>query len=188
MSCNTLDSAGRPVRVLGLGNVLLGDDALGPYAVATATAELEVGDGVELVDLGTPGLDLLPYLAGARAVVVVDTIRADGPPGEVRLYRTPELLAAPVGPRVGPHDPGLSDALTCARLDGNGPEEVILVGVIPERTATGIGLSAAVRAAVPAVVSAVAAELARLGVTVSRRRDPQPPDLWWERGAPGGQP
>jgi hydrogenase maturation protease len=171
----------RPVRVLGLGNVLLGDDALGPYAVATAGAELEVGEGVELVDLGTPGLDLLPYLSGARAVVVVDTVRANGPPGELRIWHTPELLSAPTGPRVGPHDPGLLDALTCVQLDGSGPEEVVLVGVIPERTTTGVGLSAAVRAAVPAAVAAVAAELERLGVTVSRKRDPQPPDLWWEQ-------
>jgi len=174
--------------VLGLGNVLLGDDALGPYAVATAAAELEVGNGVELIDLGTPGLDLLPYLSGASAVVVVDTVRADGPPGEVRLYRTGELLTAPTGPRVGPHDPGLHEALMCARLDGSGPDEVILVGVIPERTTTGIGLSAAVRAAVPAVVAAVASELERLGACPSRRLEPQPPDLWWERRDHGATP
>jgi len=171
--------------VLGLGNVLLGDDALGPYVVATAAAELEIGGGAELVDLGTPGLDLLPHLAGARAVVVVDTVRADGPPGELRLYRTQQLLAAPTGPRLGPHDPGLADALRYAQLDGSCPDEVILVGVIPERTFTGIGLSAAVRASVPAVVTAVAEELERLGVAVSRRSEKLPADLWWEEPGAG---
>lgn len=180
MSCKR-DRTDRPVRVLGLGNVLLGDDAVGPYAVAVAAAELELADGVELVDLGTPGLDLLPYLAGARAVIVVDTVRTDGAPGQLRVYRTRELLAVPTGPRVGPHDPGLSEALMCAELDGSCPDEVILVGVIPESTATGIGLSQAVRASLPAVVTTVATELERLGVSVSRRTDPQAPEPWWER-------
>ncbi len=49
-------------------------------------------DGVEVEDLGTPGLDLAPYLMDADAVVLVDTVLSDAPPGTLRLYRKEDLL------------------------------------------------------------------------------------------------
>jgi hydrogenase maturation protease len=62
---------------------------------------------------------------------------------------------------------------------------VRLVGVIPARTETGIGLSAEVRAAIPAAVERVAAELRGLGVVLEERVPPAAPDLWWERTIDG---
>jgi hypothetical protein len=53
--------------------------------------------------------------------------------------------------------------------------------VIPSATATGIGLSPEVRAAVPGAVDAVLKELAALGVPLAPRQEPREPDLWWEK-------
>jgi len=169
------------VAVLGLGNVLMGDDALGPTVVKVLEAEYEFPPGVSVQDLGTPGLDLTPYLAGLRAAIVVDTVRAGGAPGEVRLYRRDEILKNPPQPRLSPHDPGLKEALLTVEFSGSGPREVLLVGVIPAGVETGVGLSPAVQGAVRSAAAAVVTELARLGVAPSARAVPDPLDLWWER-------
>ena len=66
--------------MIGLGNVLMGDDAFGPWVVQTLLAEHDFPEGVAVEDLGTPGLDLTPYVTDLEALVLVDTVRADAPP------------------------------------------------------------------------------------------------------------
>jgi hydrogenase maturation protease len=176
------------VAVLGLGNVLMGDDALGPYVVAVLRAGWDFPAGVAVEDLGTPGLDLHPHLAGRRAVVLVDTVRADGAAGTVRVYSRDDLLARPPGPRTSPHDPGVKEALLALEFAGGGPQQVTLVGVIPAHVDHGSRLSDAVRGAVPEAADAVVAELSRLGVAARRRPEPGEPDLWWERENGAGGP
>lgn len=170
--------------VLGLGNVLMRDDGFGPFAAATFAATYEPDAGVAVIDVGTPGLDLAPYLMNVDAVVVIDTIRLDAPPGTLRVYRKAELLRRPPAQRLGPHDPGLATTLMLLELQGSAPRDVVLVGVVPDAVSTRLGLSVAVAAAVPAVLDTVANELARHGRPAKRRAAPVPPDLWWLR-APG---
>ena len=175
------DGAPRRVAVLGLGNVLLGDDALGPYAVRLLEARYELPERVPVLDLGTPGLDLFPYFEEADALVLVDTVRSEAPPGTLRLYRRDEILKHPPRPRVSPHDPGLKETLLSLEFAGRGPREVLLVGVVPARTGQGVGMSDPVRAALPAVHAEILRELERLGAPAIPRRAPRPPDIWWER-------
>ncbi len=175
--------AGRPPRVsvAGLGNVLMGDDAFGPMVIRALEATYEFPAGVAVTDLGTPGLDLIPYVTDIEALVLVDTVSSAGAPGELRLYRRDEILRTPPQPRLSPHDPGLKEALLTAEFAGNGPREVLLVGVIPGAVRTAVGLSAEVRAAVPAAVAEVVRELERLGAPARAREAPLPLDPWWER-------
>lgn len=171
----------RRVAVLGLGNVLMGDDALGPYAVRQLEAHYEFPEQVSVLDLGTPGLDLLPYLEDVDALVLVDTVRTEAPPGTLRLYRRHEILKHLPRTRVSPHDPGLKETLLLLDFAGRGPREVLLVGVVPQCTMQGLGMSDPVRASLPAVQAEVLRELERLGTPANPRREPLPPDIWWER-------
>ena len=63
------------IGVLGIGNVLMGDDALGPYVVQLLDSMYEVPADVELVDLGTPGADLPLYLDSLDAAVIYAWLR-----------------------------------------------------------------------------------------------------------------
>lgn len=171
----------RRLAVIGLGNVLMGDDALGPTVIGALEAQYEFPPEVAVLDLGTPGLDLTPYLLGLDAAVVVDTVSAPAAAGAIVLYRREEILKTPPQPRLSPHDPGLKEALLTVAFAGEGPREVLLVGVVPDKVTTGIGLTAAVRAAVPDAAVAVIRELERLGAPPRPRPLPSPPDLWWER-------
>ena len=169
----------RMIRVLGLGNVLMSDDGLGPYVVRVLEANYECPSGVEFVDAGTPGLDLTPYLLDAHAVIFVDTVSSKGQPGEIRRYERDEILKYPPQTRTGPHDPALKEALLRVAAVNGGPEQVTLIGVIPQWVATGVAMSPIVQDAVPRAVVAVVETLTRLGKPPVLRDRAIQPDLWW---------
>lgn len=191
-----MTTGGKRVGILGLGSVLMGDDGVGPYAVELLGAHWRLPPEVSLLDAGTPGPDLGDYLMDFDAVIVVDTVRVGGRPalpsrpglpgrqarpGQLRVFRKAEVMALPTSPRLSPHDPDLRQALLTLELAGRAPEEVLLVGIVPERVELGTELSPHVRAALPAVEAVVVAELRRLGVEPARRERPAEPLVWWER-------
>jgi hydrogenase maturation protease len=167
------------IRVLGLGNVLMSDDGFGPFVVRVLEATYECPPGVEFVDVGTPGLDLTPFLLDSDAVIFVDTVTSRGEPGEIRLYDRDAILKVPPQTRTGGHDPALKEALLTVAATGGGPSAVTLVGAIPEWVATGVTLSPSLEAAVGPAIVAIAATLAALGVRLERRAHPRVPHIWW---------
>ncbi len=171
------------VGVVGIGSVLMGDNGIGPYAVELLDAEWALAPEVSLHDAGTPGPELVQFLMDHGAVIVIDTVRAAGKPGELRFYRRDDVMRLPTAPRLSPHDPDLRQALLTAELAGRAPAEVLVVGVVPGRVELGTELSREARAALPAVGAAVRAELDRLGFPAVRRAVPRPPRIWWEREA-----
>ena len=175
------------VRVIGLGNVLMGDDAAGPWVIEELLAGWVFPENVAILDVGTPGLDLTPYLADAQTVIVVDTVAApDASPGEILFYSRETLMATPWKPRLSPHDPGLSEALLALTLAGSEPDDVLLVGIVPGAIATGIGLTPAVRDAIPKAALEVLRFLELRGVSPIPRPNAFA-SPWWEAGAVSDQ-
>lgn len=157
--------------VLGLGNVLCGDDGLGVEAVRRLLEEYEPPASVQVLDGGTLGLSLLGWVAEAGAVILVDAIRADGPPGT--LVRLDGWDVAPaVRERLSPHQIGVADLLDALELLGSTPRSMVLWGAVPERLELGTELSSQVLASLPALVGEVAAEAAALGHPLLRRPVP----------------
>jgi hydrogenase maturation protease len=159
------------ISVLGLGNVLMGDDGLGPAVVNAFEAEYAVGSDVQVIDLGTPGLDLLPWLADVDRVILVDTVKSDLPPGTLRVYTKDDLLRHLPMARVGPHDPGVKEALLALEFAGRAPREVVVIGVVPGSTGLALELTPAVAAAVPGAVAAIRDTLDRFGAPAVPRRE-----------------
>jgi hydrogenase maturation protease len=152
--------------VIGLGNVVLSDDGLGVHAVNRLRRRFEPRDGVELVEGGTAGLLLLPYLADSRRVIIVDAIDLGASPGTlVRLRGEDWASAFQVG--MTPHDVGLVDLLAAAQLSGAWPEQLVLHGAQVGSTAIGTELTEPLAAAVDPLVDAIAADLAHWGVPIA---------------------
>ena len=157
--------------VLGLGNVLLGDKKTGVHLLRELERRAGQGDvtlpqETHLVDGGTLGPALLPLLAGARAVLVLDAVDLGLAPGEVTVLGREALLARVGGSRAV-QPAGVGDLLAAARLAGVLPGAVALVGVQLGEIAVGLELTAAVRAALPAAVTATIDELRRLDVATA---------------------
>jgi hydrogenase maturation protease len=151
-------NGGPDTVVIGLGNVVLSDDGLGVHTVRRLRDRCWLADRVELIEGGTAGLLLLPHLADARRVIIVNAIDTGAPAGT--LVRLPgEDWASAFAIRITPHDVGLRDLLGAARLSGAWPRQLVLHGVQPASTAIGTELSAPVEAALDPLVCAIVAEL-----------------------------
>jgi hydrogenase maturation protease len=169
------------IAVIGIGNVLTGDDAVGPHVVRVFEARYAVPADVQVMDAGTPGYDLTAFVAGLDGLVLVDSVKARAAPGTLRVYGKEQLLEKAPVLAMSPHEPGVREALLHAEFMGASPKVVRLVGVVPAQVETGIALSPEVRAAIPGAVLQVARELEALGVPVTERVPPLEPDLWWEK-------
>ena len=169
------------ISVIGIGNVLEGDDAIGPTVVRVFEARYQVPEDVSVVDGGTPGLDLTAYMMGLEGLVVIDAIKSKGGvAGEVKVFDKKGILNR--GPMVAlsPHEPGLRESILHAEFQGVSPPVINLVGVVAGSIEFGCRLTPEVRAAVDGAVEAVRVALAGMGVAAARREPPLPPDLWWE--------
>ena len=171
------------IRILGLGNVLMGDDGFGPFVIEALKAGYEFPPNVSVIDIGTPGLDLAPFLIGADVIIVADTVRAEGPAGAIRLYRRDQILKHAPGLRLGPHDPGFKHALLTLEFAEMGPSQVLLVGAIPATTLPTPFLTPALRNAVPVAVSEILEELDRLHAPATPKGGVISVQPWWEHAA-----
>jgi hydrogenase maturation protease len=172
------------IRICGVGSVLLGDDAVGPYAARWLEANYEFGQGVEVEDLGTPGLDLIAYMSGIDVLILFDSVNNGKPAGTVTVYDKAAITHHRPAVRLDPHAPCITESIFIAELAGDGPAEVYLVGVTGEDFEVGAPLSNAAREAVPGAVR-IALELAALhGGEFHRRHTPLNSTIWWETEAP----
>jgi hydrogenase maturation protease len=167
------------IQILGLGNVLMGDDGFGPAAVRAFEAAYLADPEFAVIDVGTPGLDLTPWLADADRVIIVDTVKCDLPPGTLKIYDKAAVLRYPATARVGPHDPGVKETLLALEFAGREPRDLTLIGAVPERTEMTVVLSPALEAAVDPAVDAIVQALERFGVKVARREGRCEPAPWW---------
>ncbi|HVN18795.1 MAG TPA: hydrogenase maturation protease [Terriglobales bacterium] len=172
-------SPSKRVCVIGLGNVLMGDDGFGPLAVERFRCEYQCGPNVEVLDLGTPGLDLAPYLFGMDLVVIADAVNADEKPGTLSIYCEADLVTHRAQLRLSDHDPGLQESLAHLRLSGATPSELIIVGAVPESCDFGKGISPSVLRASSVAVESIAGLLIERGIRCSRRHAALRPNLWW---------
>jgi hydrogenase maturation protease len=172
------------VVVLGIGNVLNSDDGLGPFVARTLQGGWDLVGDAEVLDAGTPGMDLLSLLHGAEAAIFVDAVRDKGAPGDVKRYDRAAILQGGTKAAMSPHEPGLREALLAMEFRGAGPADVTLWGAIPESLELGTMLTGTMRGAVPAILEGVLADLKRLGIEARRLETPRDADIWWERQVP----
>jgi hydrogenase maturation protease len=157
------DTKGRPTVVIGLGNPLMGDDGLGLAAIARLQEVWRLPDGVEVVDGGTWGMNLLPVIEDAGRVLLIDAVATGAAPGTLHLLernRIPKYLAT----KISPHQVDLRDVLALAELRGTLPEQTVAVGLEPAAVELSNTLSDTLRVRLDDLVTAIVAQLARWGI------------------------
>ena len=150
MSSKTADSK---TLVLGLGNVLQGDEGFG-VEVARRLKELPLPAGVSVCEGGVGGFGLLGQLEGVGRLIVVDIMMLPSLPGELKLLRPGSELAEPGKEMISFHQVGALDLLQMWSLVGHPPETFFLV-TTPQRLDWGAGLSSALARAVDKAVSRI---------------------------------
>ena len=139
-----------PILVLGLGNTLLSDDGVGPALLDQLSSSAQRWEGqVEFMDGGTQGLALLGRLSGRKALIIVDAVKTGAPPGTVHRMTLAELRNVNPGHASSAHEGNAGELLAAAQLVDELPDRLFVVGVEPKKIATGYGLSAPVKRALP---------------------------------------
>jgi len=157
-----------PALVLGIGNLLLGDEGVGIRVVENLTARYALPSEVEALDGGTMGMALLPYLAGRRLLILLDAVRTGAAPGTV-VQRELNDPAAFFREKISPHQLGIAEVLSVASLTNELPGRILIIGVVPKEMNTGLDLSPEIAAAVAVLADMVAAELTAAGFPLTPR-------------------
>lgn len=151
--------------VLGVGSILMKDEGVGVWAVEELGRCYRFPENVELVDGGTSGLDLLPFIAGRQFLLIIDAIQGNMLPGTVMKVEGDDVSAR-FRTRISPHQLGISDLLATASLTNELPGEILLLGIEPKTMEMGLGLSDEVKAGLERLCEAVVAELTNRGCAV----------------------
>jgi hydrogenase maturation protease len=164
------------ISVIGIGNVLLGDDGAGVWVARHVARAYRFAPHVEVLDGGTLGLDLITYVADADRLIVVDAASTGGEPGAIAIVRGAAVPAV-MRQLLSAHEAALCDLLAALTLLGKMPREFIAIGIEPLRIHPSLELSAPVRGALARAEAAVVAELRAWGVRCDRREARREPSL-----------
>lgn len=141
----------------------MNDDAAGVLIVQALAEQYEFPEELTLLDGGTLGLDILPYLEGVDRLLVVDAVETGDPPGTI-IRMTGDDIPLALATKVSPHQMGLKDLLLVADLQGYAPKEMVLWGVQPGSIEMDVELSPEVAQAMGLLQDKVLAELESWGL------------------------
>lgn len=160
------------VLVLGIGNILLSDEGVGVHAVNRFKERYTVPDGVEIIDGGTMGFDLMPYFEDRTHVIVLDAVRENGAsPGTILRFSGSDVMGV-FSERITPHQIGLSDLLACTAVGFQLPEHIVLLGMVPGSLETGLDMTPSVQGRLDEMVGVLRDELEACGVVPEPKARP----------------
>lgn len=140
--------------ILGIGNVLWADEGFGVRCVEELARTLSYGPEVQILDGGTQGLYLLPFLEEVDAMVVFDAVDYGLAPGTMKVVEGEEVPAFMGAKKMSLHQTGFQDVIATAQLMGCCPEEIVLIGCQPvELEDYGGGLRPATAARIPDAIA-----------------------------------
>ncbi|MBZ0129618.1 MAG: hydrogenase maturation protease [Rhodobacteraceae bacterium] len=146
------------ILVLGLGNTLLTDEAVGVRVAEALAADSAVERlGLRVLDGGTMGLTLLVEMEDAGAMVIVDAAYLERPPGSIEVFEGAAMDKFLRTRGRNPHDIGLDDLMDALRLREAVPGRRALVGIQPADIRVGETLTEAVAAAIPQATARIIA-------------------------------
>jgi hydrogenase maturation protease len=158
-----LEIAAKPGKtlILGLGNILMGDEGVGVHVVRAVEQRLvqafELPSNIECLDGGTGGFILLEPLQQADRIVLIDAAADGNPPGTVT--RTTPKFARDYPPTLTAHDIGVKDLLDVFYMQGGGRDVVLYAITIDPQQPISLSLSATVTRAAEEAVQLILGEL-----------------------------
>ncbi|MBK5961222.1 hydrogenase expression/formation protein [Rhodoplanes elegans] len=170
--------ASRKTLVLGIGNILWGDEGFGVRAVEEFHRAYALPEDVIVMDGGTQGLYLVQFVADADRLLVFDAIDYGLAPGTLKIVRDGEVPKFTGAKKMSLHQTGFQEVLSAADLLGRYPDELALVGCQPlDLENWGGALTDPVRAALAPAIDAAVAILRAWGVPVAPRDGAAVPGL-----------
>ncbi|MBS7622356.1 hydrogenase maturation protease [Candidatus Bathyarchaeota archaeon] len=151
------------ILVAGVGNLLKCDDGLGPHVIERLK-EVRLPPNVEVMDLGTSGMDILHYSADYDKIIFIDAVRLGKPPGTVYRMKPRQVQIADDEIRdmvyMSMHEVDLERVIAIGRRLRQMPENLVIIGCEPKETSRiGIGLTEEVNSTVPRIIRLILEEI-----------------------------
>ncbi|WP_373604266.1 HyaD/HybD family hydrogenase maturation endopeptidase [Aggregatibacter sp. HMT-949] len=140
----------RKPLILGVGNILLGDEGVGVRIAQALEKRPEILSHFDIVDGGTCGMELLDDMANREHIIIVDAVLANKAPGEIIVLHD-EQVPVFFSRKISPHQLGICDVLSALKLTDEFPKNLCLIGIQPETLESQIALSEIVQNQFPAV-------------------------------------
>lgn len=144
--------------IIGVGNILKGDDGLG-VRVAEILSQKELPPGVEVEEVGTPGLDLLYSFEGWQKVIIVDAVQMGEQPGTWRRFSPQDVKLIAGGEGLSLHETDIPSVLELAQALNLLPDELVIYGVEPQDLTFVERLSPPVEAIINVVAEQILSEI-----------------------------
>jgi len=149
--------AAKNILILGLGNILLGDEGVGVRVVEQLLSH-PLPDEIEVIDGGTAGYELINFFEGKEKVIIVDAVKTDDTPGSVYKMDL-SVVQEDETVQLSLHQIGLKNVFRMASMMDLNPE-VTLIGIVPKDYQDyNIGLSEEVEKAIPLAIETVLKEI-----------------------------
>jgi hydrogenase maturation protease len=142
------DTTKKKLLILGIGNFLMGDEAVGVHAIKQFEG-MTLPEGVEILDGGTGAFYLMSYFETYPKVILIDATMDGNPPGYIKLI-TPKF-ASDFPKALSTHDVGLKDLLESLEILERLPEIYLYTISIQKIDHMKLELSPEVEAALPIV-------------------------------------
>lgn len=163
----------KELLILGIGNILWADEGFGVRCVETLNSEYAFDDSVTLMDGGTQGLYLLPYIEEARRLIVFDAVDYGMTPGEMVVATDDEVPRFMGAKKMSLHQTGFQEVIMSAALLEKLPESLVLIGVQPEELEDyGGSLRDVVKAQIQPSLDIALQWIARWGIPYQKRKTP----------------
>lgn len=159
--------------VLGIGNILWADEGFGVRCVEVLNAEYEFDANVTIMDGGTQGLYLLPYIEDARRLIVFDAVDYGMAPGEMVVATDDDVPRFMGAKKMSLHQTGFQEVIMSAALLDKLPESLVLIGVQPEQLEDyGGSLRDVVKAQIQPSLDIALQWMVRWGISYRKREVP----------------
>ncbi len=159
------------ILIIGMGNVLMQDEGVGVRAVEELENRYRIPEHVRVVDGGTTGMELFDPIRHCDHLIVADAVNTGAPYGSLVRIADEEIPAF-FQTKISNHQLGLSDLLGLLTIKGEGPEHVVLIGMVPHSLDNKLGLTPEAAKGLDGMVAMLVRELADLGIDLEERSEP----------------
>lgn len=146
------------ITVLGIGNILLQDEGLGVKTAQLLIEKYRFPSNVQILDGGTLGMSLIPFLDGTKKLIIVDAVSGKLAPGSIYELKNEDVQVY-FKQTVSLHDLGIQDVLAMLEILEKPISEIVVFGIQPEIIDVGLELSGTVASAVNKLINIVVGQL-----------------------------
>jgi len=161
----------KKIGILGIGNLLIGDEGFGVHTVKYLEDNYLFPENVVIVDAGTAGIYMSPYLEECDPVFVIDVVDIDAEPGSMHTFKLEDVRAGKFSTRMSPHQLGLLEIIEICKLRDAAPSQVEFYCVVPADLEQDLVLSPIVAPRVTQIAEILIKRLEEIGVKVTRKEN-----------------